>query len=173
MSANEAYQYRFDGKLYHHNQAEIVAFDVENVVLIADTIHAVERALHIGETSPLRSFCLLIPLFQSHFCRSVYRVVFYDFTSCNDSHCYMSDGAKLQHFFYIAKYFMEKQKRLWRNPLLPDYLFDPTALLEDVYPCCLNLVQRKIGGVEFVELLPLQIVDIGVGRRRGNWRYDR
>ena len=35
MSANEAYQYRFDGKLYHHNQAEIVAFDVENVVLIA------------------------------------------------------------------------------------------------------------------------------------------
>ena len=25
--------------------------------------------------------------------------------------------------------------------LLPDYLFDPTALLEDVYPCSRNLVQ--------------------------------
>ncbi len=56
MSTNEAYIYELYSKLGNDNQPITIAFDIENIVLITDTVYSVESFLDIGKTSPLTSF---------------------------------------------------------------------------------------------------------------------
>ncbi len=54
MSANKAYIYALWRELNNNNEPEIIAFNVEYIVLVANIVNTVERVLYISKTSP---FC--------------------------------------------------------------------------------------------------------------------
>jgi hypothetical protein len=56
MSAYEANIHKPDGELNHNNQPVIIAFDIKNVMLIANAIYAITGLLYICETRPVAFF---------------------------------------------------------------------------------------------------------------------
>lgn len=63
MSANKTNVNCFYSELYNDNKSVIVAFDIENIVLVTHIINAIKRTLYICKTSPLCILRFLIPIF--------------------------------------------------------------------------------------------------------------
>lgn len=75
MCSNEPYEDVLMIKLNYDNQAEIITLDIENVVLIADTIRRVERCSYVCEASPMAFPSFGVPLFQRLLCLGMFGVV--------------------------------------------------------------------------------------------------
>jgi hypothetical protein len=65
MSADKPYKNILVPKLDYDNQAEIIALDVEHIVLIADTINRIECGTDIREIRPVTFPSFRVPFFQS------------------------------------------------------------------------------------------------------------
>ena len=68
MSTNKANIHKLNSEFNHYYQTIVIAFDIENIVLITYTINAIKRFLNIGKTGPLASFHNGSPFLQSYFC---------------------------------------------------------------------------------------------------------
>lgn len=66
MSTDEADIYKLDGEFNHYYQPVIVAFDIEDIVLITYVVNAIECFLYIGKASPLAPFYNGSPFLQSN-----------------------------------------------------------------------------------------------------------
>lgn len=75
MSAYKSDIHKLMLKLYNNNQAKIVTFYIENVMLITHAIHRVKRGLNIRKTRPMTLASLGIPFIQSDFSLWVLGVV--------------------------------------------------------------------------------------------------
>ena len=65
MSTNKANIHKLNSKFNHYYQTIVIAFDIENIVLITYIINAIKRFLNIGKTGPLASFHNGSPFLQS------------------------------------------------------------------------------------------------------------
>lgn len=64
-------------ELDYHDQTEIIPFDIEYVMLVADTIHRIECGSNIGKTCPMASAGFRVPFFQSILGFGVRRIIIY------------------------------------------------------------------------------------------------
>ena len=65
MSTNKANIHKLNSEFNHYYQTIVIAFDIENIVLITYTINAIKRFLNIGKTGSLASFHNGSPFLQS------------------------------------------------------------------------------------------------------------
>jgi hypothetical protein len=86
MSAYEPNKNILVLKLDYDNQAEIIALDIENVVLIADTINRVEGGTDVSEVRPVAFPGFRVPFFQSVLRLGMCGVVSYQRLLCYDIH---------------------------------------------------------------------------------------
>jgi hypothetical protein len=66
MRPYESNIYKPNRKLNHGNHAEIVAFDIEYIMLFANIINAIEGLFYIYETTQFAFLYLLYPILQSN-----------------------------------------------------------------------------------------------------------
>ena len=86
MSANETYKYILRCEFYDNNQTEVIAFDVEYIMLIANIIDGVEGFLYVGKTMPFCFLGFFEPIIKGCFCLWVLGVILNQFLFGNDSH---------------------------------------------------------------------------------------
>lgn len=67
MSANKTYQYELWSEFYNCNQTEIIAFYVENIVLVAYIINRIESPLHVSKRTPVGILHFLRPVLKCSF----------------------------------------------------------------------------------------------------------
>jgi len=75
MCSYEPYEDVLMIKLNYDNQAEIIALNIENVVLIADTIGRIKRRSYVCEACPMAFPSFGVPLFQCLLCLGMFGVV--------------------------------------------------------------------------------------------------
>ena len=84
MSADEPNKNILVLKLDYDNQAEIIALDIENVVLIADAINRVECGTDVSEVRPVAFPSFRVPFLQSVLSLGMCGVVSYQCLLCYD-----------------------------------------------------------------------------------------
>ena len=64
MCAHKTYQHVTGLELYQHYETVVIAFDIENITIVPNTRHGVERCSDVRKIIPFGSFSLLVPVFQ-------------------------------------------------------------------------------------------------------------
>lgn len=82
-------------ELYDYHQSEIIAFDIENVMLVPHKIHRIKSFFHVGEVLPLSIFRFSHPIQQGGTRLWVTHDVILYCSFCNDSHSQLVLAAKI------------------------------------------------------------------------------
>jgi hypothetical protein len=62
----------FYTEFYNSQQSVIVAFNIERIALVPNTVNTIERFFDVCETVPLCVFCFVEPIFQCSFGTGVF-----------------------------------------------------------------------------------------------------
>ena len=109
MGADKTYKYILWRELNHYDQTEVVALDVEDIMLIANIIYGIEGLFDVGKTVPFRFFRFLEPVIKGCLGLGMYGIIFYQLLFSNDSH------AVFYLTLQIYNNYSKKQNNLTKN----------------------------------------------------------